>query len=107
MDTVEGVLHRLNQLLADVERAARTDVGKSSDLGSSERPHRASSEKGSDAIDELINSRRRASSVRGLRDSEAFERFKQELVDGLVRVDAAHRLLDLVEVILAYAGVRR
>jgi len=107
METVDGVLERLNQLLAEVERVIDHDGhGAGQSVGSASKPNAARPSQ-PDAIDRLLNAPRRTTSVVRLRGSEPFERFKQELVDGLIRVDAGHRLLDLLEAVLVYAGLRR
>lgn len=49
-----------------------------------------------DAIDAILNEPARVTQVRSLRDAPEVEAFRQELIDGLIRVDTANRLLGLV-----------
>jgi hypothetical protein len=50
-----------------------------------------------DAIDAELARTPRQSAVTPLRDSEIMNRFRQELVDGLIRVDTAAQVLRLVQ----------
>lgn len=53
-----------------------------------------------DAIDaELARSPRQSAAV-SLRDSEVMSRFRQELTDGLIRVDTAGQVLRLVQQVI-------
>jgi len=49
-----------------------------------------------DAIDAIMTGPARTTQVASLRDHEVVRRFRQELSDGLIRVDTAHRLLMLL-----------
>lgn len=49
-----------------------------------------------DAIDRVLASPRRRTTVRALRNDPVVEAFRQELVDGLIRVDTAGKLLHLL-----------
>ena len=49
-----------------------------------------------DAIDRILASPRRRTDVRTLRNDPVVEAFRRELVDGLIRVDTANKLLHLV-----------
>ncbi len=49
-----------------------------------------------DAIDAILAGSPRTTQVASLRDHEVVRRFRQELSDGLIRVDTAHRLLMLL-----------
>jgi len=49
-----------------------------------------------DAIDAVLAAPPRTSRVRSLRDSPVVAQFRQELLDGLIRADAARRLLALI-----------
>ncbi|UCC30435.1 MAG: hypothetical protein JSU86_19820 [Phycisphaerales bacterium] len=49
-----------------------------------------------DAIDAILAGTTRTTQVASLRDHEVVRRFRQELSDGLIRVDTAHRLLTLL-----------
>lgn len=53
-----------------------------------------------DAIDAVLAAPPRASGVRSLRHDPVVEAFRQELVDGLVRVDTVNRLLGLVQTVV-------
>jgi len=54
-----------------------------------------------DAIDRTLASAPRQTAVRSLCDDEAVVRFRQELVDGLIRMDTAGRLLGAVRQIIS------
>jgi hypothetical protein len=56
--------------------------------------------RGGDAIDALLRGGRRTTSIRRLNDHEAVRRFRQELGDGLIRVDTARRLLGLIRTVM-------
>lgn len=58
---------------------------------------------GGDAIDAVLASSPRTTSVRSLRNDDAMNRFRQELSDGLIRVDTVGKVLRLVNTILTYA----
>ncbi len=49
-----------------------------------------------DAIDRVLASSPRRSSVRSLREDDAVVNFRRELVDGLIRVDTAGQVLQLL-----------
>lgn len=49
-----------------------------------------------DAIDAILASDTRTTSVRSLRDHEVVQQFRQELSDGLIRMDTANKLLGLI-----------
>lgn len=53
-----------------------------------------------DAIDQELKRRRRTTSVQSLRDNPVVEQFRQELSDGLIRVDTAHQLLSLINEVI-------
>ena len=50
-----------------------------------------------DAIDRILSSPARATKARSFRDHETMQRFRQELTDGLVRVDTVQRVLSLLD----------
>ena len=54
----------------------------------------------SDAIDAVLASPPRSTGVRSLRRDPVVETFRQELVDGLIRVDTLNRLLGLVNTVV-------
>ena len=54
-----------------------------------------------DAIDAILASEPRETAVKSLRDHEVIRQFRQELSDGLIRVDTAGRLLGLIRTIVA------
>ena len=74
MDEVSDSLHALLRSLEDAIRKRR----------------------GQDAIDRILGGEPRHTRVRSLRDHEVVNRFRQELVDGLIRVDTANRLLGMI-----------
>ena len=53
-----------------------------------------------DAIDAVLNSPARTTSVASLRDAPEVAAFRNELVDGLIRADTANQLLRLVAMIV-------
>jgi len=53
-----------------------------------------------DAISSVLNGQPRTTAVVSLRDAPAVDAFRQALVDGLIRVDTANRLLRLVNEII-------
>jgi hypothetical protein len=60
-----------------------------------------------DAIAAELAAPPRTSGVRPLRDDEVVRQFRQELIDGLIRVDTANRLLALVSQVVGMLGVAR
>lgn len=62
---------------------------------------------GGDAIAAEIAGARRATGVVSLRDSEVMTRFRQELSDGLIRIDTVNQLLALATQILARIPIGR
>jgi hypothetical protein len=54
-----------------------------------------------DAIDEVLAGAPRATEVKSLRDHPDVKQFRQDLIDGLIRVDTANRLLQLVATAVA------
>jgi hypothetical protein len=56
-----------------------------------------------DAIDAILASEPRTTSVRSLRDHEAVQQFRRELSDGLIRVDTANKLLGLIRTVVEAA----
>ncbi len=79
MDTLDGVL-------------GQTDAGGAAET----EPGGAAAGATGDAIDAVLSSPPRATRVRSLRQSPEAEAFRQAVVDGLIRVDTANRLLQLV-----------
>lgn len=55
---------------------------------------------GTDAIDVVLGQPARQTGVRSLQDSPAVIAFRQELVDGLIRVDTANQLLRLLNEVI-------
>lgn len=49
-----------------------------------------------DAIDEILHEPLRKTTVSPLRDHEAVRRFRQEVTDGLIRLDTARQLIGLI-----------
>ncbi|HEY3245924.1 MAG TPA: hypothetical protein VGM03_21490 [Phycisphaerae bacterium] len=60
-----------------------------------------------DAIAAELTAPPRTSAVRSLRNDEVVQQFRQELVDGLIRVDTANRLLALVSQVIGMIGPLR
>ena len=56
-----------------------------------------------DAIDAILAGEPRTTAVRSLRDHEVVQRFRQELSDGLIRVDTANKLLGLIHTVVEAA----
>ena len=59
-----------------------------------------------DAIDEVAGSPPRRTDVPDLREHPAVRQFRQDLIDGFVRVDTARQLLDLVSVVVRAMALR-
>jgi hypothetical protein len=55
---------------------------------------------GGDAIDVTLKAAPRISAATSLREHEIVRRFRQEVTDGLIRLDTANQLLGLVRTIL-------
>lgn len=55
---------------------------------------------GGDAIDEVLGSAPRTTEVRSLRDHPDVVQFRQDLIDGFIRVDTANRLLRLLSTVV-------
>ncbi len=53
-----------------------------------------------DAITAVLNGPSRQTAVTSLRESPAVEAFRESLVDGLIRVDTANRLLQLINTVI-------
>lgn len=49
-----------------------------------------------DAIDAILDSTPRTTTVKSLREHETIVRFRKEVADGLIRVDTARQLLGLI-----------
>ena len=49
-----------------------------------------------DAIDEILSDAPRKTAVTPLRDHETVKRFRQEVTDGLIRLDTARQLIGLI-----------
>ncbi len=58
-----------------------------------------------DAIDAILASEPRQTAIQSLRDHEVVQRFRQELMDGMIRVDSVNRLLGLVRLVITSALV--
>ena len=56
-------------------------------LGASRRP---------DALDAILGSAPRSTTLKSLREHETIQRFRKEFSDGLIRVDTARQLLGLI-----------
>lgn len=55
---------------------------------------------GGDAIERTLSEPGRSSAVRSLREAPEVDAFRQELIDGLIRVDTANRLLQLLNTVV-------
>jgi hypothetical protein len=55
---------------------------------------------GGDAIDRVLAEPARQTRVESLRDSEIVQRFRDDLIDGLIRVDTANQLFRLISQII-------
>lgn len=89
-----AVIAELDRLIAGLEaRASRT----SASAGDHERP--------GDAIDAVLREPVRTTAVRSLRGDPVIEQFRQELVDGLIRVDTARRVLEVLNAVVSRLGV--
>jgi len=53
-----------------------------------------------DAIDRINQSAERSSRVVSLRDSEVIQRFRDDLINGLIRMDTANQLFGLIRSVL-------
>jgi hypothetical protein len=58
---------------------------------------------GGDAIDSMLSREARTTQTTPLRNHPAVERFRQEMRDGLIRLDTAQQLLGLVRMVLESA----
>ncbi|UCG16161.1 MAG: hypothetical protein JSV19_12790 [Phycisphaerales bacterium] len=59
-----------------------------------------------DAIDKALASAPRMTEVRSLKDHPDVRQFRQDLVDGFIRVDTANRLLQLLSTIVTAMTAR-
>jgi hypothetical protein len=59
-----------------------------------------------DAIDEVLSSPPRQSDVPDLHQHPVVRQFRQDLIDGFIRVDTARQLLDLVSLVVSALAVR-
>ena len=71
----------LDDLLKDLERGARQ------------------ASRG-DAIDEILSARARTTATTSLRDHAVVQQFRDELANGLIRVDTVHQLLGLIRLVV-------
>ncbi len=53
-----------------------------------------------DAIDDTLGAAPRVSRATSLRQHEVVRKFRQEMIDGLIRLDTANQLLGLVRTVL-------
>lgn len=54
-----------------------------------------------DAIDRIVQGRRRKTDAKSIRNDPAMQRFRRELADGLIRADTANQLLRLVSQVIS------
>jgi hypothetical protein len=64
-------------------------------------PLSTSTEQPRDAIDEVLAGAPRTTQVKSLRDHPDVQQFRLDLIDGLIRIDTANRLLQLVTTVVA------
>ncbi len=88
MNTATESLDRLIEQLSANASAAAPDAGRG------------------DAIDEILSSPPRQSDVPDLRQHPVVQQFRQDLIDGFIRVDTARQLLDLVSLVVSALAVR-
>lgn len=69
-------------------------------------PHtgRAGTTRAVDAIDAELARAARRTAVQSVREAPEVEAFRDELIDGLIRVDTANRLLRLIAMVLEARG---
>ena len=93
----------MNEVTAELDRLVERLESGTSGSGASD-PGASGVKAGAavtgDAIDRELARGRRSSAVASLRQSEVVRRFRQELVDGLVRADTVNQLLRLVGTVL-------
>jgi hypothetical protein len=53
-----------------------------------------------DALDRILAEPERRTAVTSLRDSDVVQTFRNDLIDGLIRIDTANQLLGLVRAVL-------
>ncbi len=58
-----------------------------------------------DAIDDVLNSAPRTTAAASLREHEVVKKFRQEMTEGLIRLDTLNQLLGLVRTILDTAAM--
>jgi len=59
--------------------------------------------RGGDAIDDVLKSAPRTTVTTSLREHEVVRKFRQEMADGLIRLDTANQLLRLASTVLDLA----
>ena len=57
-----------------------------------------------DAIDAILDGEPRSTAVQSLRDHAVMQQFRDELIDGLIRVDTANKLLRLITLVVERAA---
>lgn len=58
-----------------------------------------------DAIDDVLDAAPRTAATTSLREHEVVRKFRQEVTDGLIRLDTANQLLGLVRSVLDIAVI--
>ena len=67
-----------------------------------ETPKRGNAESG-DAIDQVLAGEPRTTQTQSLREHETVQKFREEMLTGMIQLDTAHQLLGLVNTVLAVA----
>ena len=104
MSSVTEALDRLVKLVdaataADAAAAGATNSGAGAAVATAPKMAAASG-RAEDAIDAVLGEPRRGTQTVSLRESAVVQTFRDELTDGLIRIDTLNQLLRLVATVL-------
>ena len=94
-DELDALIDELDQAIGDETDADATD--ETTAVGA---PDSVTHSGTADALDLILGAPRRQTNVKRLRDSEAVRQFREDLLNGAVRIDRLNQMLSIVALVI-------
>ena len=94
-DELDALIEELDQAIGDEAGADATD--ETTAVGAPDSVTHSST---ADALDLILGAPRRQTNVKRLRDSEAVRQFREDLLNGAVRIDRLNQMLSIVALVI-------
>ncbi len=94
-DELDALIDQLDQVIGDETGAGATD--ETTAVGA---PDSVTHSSDADALDLILGAPPRQTNVKRLRDSEAVRQFREDLLNGAVRIDRLNQMLSIVALVI-------